>query len=169
MARGLPALALKDKDGGPGELPAAAQAWADVTECIPADRLWDCYRYAVQNRTGQYPLNAEEMVQAWRRMQDANEGRGSKFDKSRALPAMTGDLTPDEIAERQAEFAKLRATLSGRMDMNAPRPRPTLVQPKSLAFQCDTCKYVSTLPGWQHGDACTAKGCAGGVMKEING
>lgn len=49
------------------ELAAAVEAFTEVLHgVVPAERLNDCYLYAVRHRTSTYPLAATEIIEAWR-------------------------------------------------------------------------------------------------------
>jgi hypothetical protein len=62
-------------------------AWLPITAPIPADRLHDCYVWAMQNRNPQYPLSALELVDAWKHLLDRAETEGtSELRSDRLLP-----------------------------------------------------------------------------------
>lgn len=68
------AMQFNQPDDEEGEaLEFRVAAWIPLTLCIPAERLFDCYIWAMQNRRSDFPLSAPDLVKAWRGIQDSSE------------------------------------------------------------------------------------------------
>lgn len=77
-------------------------SWLPITAPIPAERLKDCYVWAMQNRSSQFPLSAVELLDAWKHLQNRAETEGSS------------SLRDDHLLTANAAGACLRCDKEGR-------------------------------------------------------
>jgi hypothetical protein len=167
-------------------------SWMPVTAPVPVARLHDCYVWAMQNRSNQFPLAATEIVDAWKHLQQRAETEGSSsLRDDRLLPenAAAACVRCDKLGreihldgsiggvcdhrpfteEEKQEASRIKMEMLAEAQREARKrveirrqeelkKKEEAQKPKEHHLFCSNCnRRVSTLAGWQAGEACGIK------------